>query len=121
MPKSDTSTSSRNVFPFKVQINFDIPIFEGQIDVDVVYKWLNLIEGYCFVHNFFSREKITFALLSFVPHVKHWWDTLCEKMEIEGSKLFAFAPTWGSFRDFIKEHYYTIWTTLQQERDQTIP
>jgi hypothetical protein len=29
-----------------VNINFDIPIFEGQIDVDVVDKWLNLIEGY---------------------------------------------------------------------------
>ena len=30
--------------PFKV--NFDIPIFEGQIDADDVDKWLNLLEGY---------------------------------------------------------------------------
>jgi hypothetical protein len=36
LPTSDPSSSSRGVSPFKVQINIDIPIFEGHIDVDVV-------------------------------------------------------------------------------------
>jgi hypothetical protein len=31
--------------PFKVHVNFDIPLFEGLIYVDVVDKWLNLLEG----------------------------------------------------------------------------
>jgi hypothetical protein len=53
---SDTSTSSGGTTPFKVQINFDIPIFEGQIDVDVVDKWLNLLEGY-FLSTTFPIEK----------------------------------------------------------------
>ena len=47
-------------YPFKVQVNFDILVFEGQIDVDSLEKWLNLLEGYFFVHNFFDRENITF-------------------------------------------------------------
>jgi hypothetical protein len=38
--------------PFKVQVNFDIPIFDGQIDSDVVDRWLNLLEGYFSVHEF---------------------------------------------------------------------
>jgi hypothetical protein len=45
LPTGDTSSSNRGTAPFKVQINFDIPIFEGQIEIDVVDKWLNLIEG----------------------------------------------------------------------------
>jgi hypothetical protein len=49
--------------PFKVQVNFDIPVFEVQIDADALDKWLNLLEGYFSVHNFFDRENITFALL----------------------------------------------------------
>jgi hypothetical protein len=57
--------------PFKVQVNFDIPIFEGQIDVDALEKWLNLLEGYFSVHNFFDGKKITFSLLKALPHVKH--------------------------------------------------
>jgi hypothetical protein len=39
--------------PFKVQVNFDIPIFEGQIDVDALDKWLNLLEGYFSCSQFF--------------------------------------------------------------------
>ena len=52
LPTGDTSSSSGGTAPFKVHLNFDIPIFEGQIDVDVVDKWLNMIEGYLFFHNF---------------------------------------------------------------------
>jgi hypothetical protein len=69
-PIGDTSSSSGYETPFKVQVNFYIPLFEGLIDVDVVDKWLNLLEGYFSVHNFFDREKITFALLKVVHHVK---------------------------------------------------
>jgi hypothetical protein len=78
LPISDASSSNGGVTPFKVQINFDIPIFEGHIDVHVVERWLNLLEGYFSVHNFSNREKITFALLKAIPHVKDWWGTFCE-------------------------------------------
>jgi hypothetical protein len=49
---------------------------------------------------------------------------------VEESAIFVVAPTWDSFQDAIKEKYYhvgsyedqyTIWTTLCQERDQTVP
>jgi hypothetical protein len=57
--------------PFKVHVNFDILVFEGQIDVEALEKWLTLLEGYFSVHNFSDKEKITFALLKALPHVKH--------------------------------------------------
>jgi hypothetical protein len=57
--------------PFKVQVHFDIPVFEGQIDADALKKWLNFIEGYFSIHTFFDRENITFTLLKAPPHVKH--------------------------------------------------
>ena len=58
--------------PFKVQVNIDIPVFEGQIDVDALDKWFNLLEGHFFAHNFSNIEKIIFVLLNVVPHVKDW-------------------------------------------------
>ena len=71
---SASSTSSRfgDATPFKVQVNFDIPLFEGNIDADALDNWLNVLEGYISVHNFFDREKITFALLKALPHVQNW-------------------------------------------------
>jgi hypothetical protein len=129
LPTGDASSSSGGTAPFKVQINFDIPIFEGQIDADVVDKWLNLLEGYFSIHNFSNREKITFALLKVIPHVKDWWETFCEKKETKEPSLFTVTTTWESSKDVIKEQYYPIgsyddlytkWTTLRQERDQAV-
>jgi hypothetical protein len=70
LPTGEASSSSDHATPFKVQVNFDIPLFEGLIDVDVVDKWLNLLKGYFSIQNFSDREKITFALLKVIPHVK---------------------------------------------------
>ena len=103
LPTKDTSSSSGHASPFKVQVNFDIPLCEGLIDVDVVDKWLNLLEGYFSINNFFDREKITFALLKVIPHVKDWWDTYSEHRAIDEYAIFVVTPTWDSFRDDIKE------------------
>jgi hypothetical protein len=69
-PTGEAYSSSGHATPFKVQVNFDIPLFERLVDVNIVDKWLNLLEGYFLVHNFSDREKITFALLKVIPHVK---------------------------------------------------
>jgi hypothetical protein len=91
---------------------------------------LNLLEGYFFVHNFSNREKITFALLKVVPHVKYWWENFCEHKETNEPSLFTVMVTSESFRDDIKEQYYPVgsyddlhikWTILRQERDQAVP
>ena len=94
---SASSSHSRGATPFKVQVNFDIPIFEGQIDADAVDRWLNLLEGYISVHDFSDWEKIIFALLKATPHVKDWWETYCEKKDKGGPSLFSAVPTWNSF------------------------
>jgi hypothetical protein len=61
LPIASGAYSSRNHFggtsPFKVQINFDIPVFEGQIDVEALEKWLTLLEGYFSVHNFSTKKR----------------------------------------------------------------
>ena len=93
VPTGDVSSSNGGAAPLKVQINFNIPIFEGQIDTDDVDKWLNLLEGYFSIHHFSNKEKIIFALLKVVPHVKDWWETFCGKKEIEEPSLFIVTTT----------------------------
>jgi hypothetical protein len=90
---SDTYSSSGGTAPFKVQINFDIPIFKGQIDTDSVDMWLNLLEGYFSVHKFSNREKNIFALLKVIPLVKDWLENFCEKKETNEPSLFAIMAT----------------------------
>ena len=132
MPTGDIYSSgihSGGATPFKVQVNFDIPIFEGQIDADVIDRLFNLLEGYFSIHDFSDREKIIFSLLKATPHVKDWWETYCEKKEEKKSSLFSAVPTWNYFRDAIMEQYYPMRsyedryiqsTTLWQQRDQDV-
>ena len=109
-----------NTSPFKVHVNFHIFIFEGEIDTDASEKWLNLLEGYFSVHNFFNKENITFRLLKALPHVKHWWKTYWEQSSTE-SGIYGVEPTGDFFVDAVKEQYYHVdnyedqymrWTTL---------
>ena len=67
---SASNSHSGGTTPFKVQVNFDISIFEGKIDADAVDRWLNLLEGYFSGHDFSNRENITCTLLKAAPHVK---------------------------------------------------
>jgi hypothetical protein len=83
----------------KVHVNFDIPLFDVLIDVDVVDKWLNLLKGYFSVHNFFDREKITIALLKVILHVKDWCNTYLDKRDTKEYEIFVVSPTWDSFWD----------------------
>jgi hypothetical protein len=71
---SSTSNNFASAMPFKVQVNFDIPLFQCQIDVDSLEKWLNLLEGYYSVQKFADNENITFMLLKSLPHFRSWWE-----------------------------------------------
>ena len=105
---SSTSSWFRDATPFKVQVNFDIPLFKIKIDPDALDNWLNVLEGYFSVHNFSDREKITFALLKTVPHVQNWWGTYWEQKSSDESRMFQKNPTWTCFIDVIKEQYYPM-------------
>jgi hypothetical protein len=89
-----------------------------------------MLKGYFSFHNFSDRKNITFALLKADPHVKDWWESYSKQRAIQENEIFVVAPTWDSFWDAIKEQYYLVgsyedqytrWTTVHQERDQTVP
>ena len=90
-----------------------------------------MLEVYFSVQNFSNAEKIVFALLKAVPHVRDWWDTYCEQNPIDEKDILGGGePTWASFVEALKEQYYpvgnyddqyTSWTILRQERDQMVP
>ena len=79
----------KGMTPFKVQVNFDIPLFKGYIDIDALEKYLILLEVYYLVQFFFNIEKITFPLLKSLPHARDWWETYCEKHSIEEFATFG--------------------------------
>jgi hypothetical protein len=127
--ESSTSNQLEGVTPFKVQVNFDIPLFEVQIDVYDLEKWLNLLEGYYSVQNFYDNEKITFMLIKSLPQVKSWWEGYWERYTIDEYTPFGRESTWEDYVYSIKEEFYPIrnyddqymrWITLRKKKGQTL-
>jgi hypothetical protein len=124
---SSTRIHFTSATPFKVQVNFDIPLFEGQIDANALEKWLNELEGYYSIQKNSDSENITFALLKSLPRVRSWWEGYWERYIMDESTLFGREPTWAAFVDALKEDFYHVgnyddqymrWATLCQKRDQ---
>jgi hypothetical protein len=69
-----TRNHFRGVTPFKVQVNFYILLFEGQIDASALEKWFNMLEGYSSIQKKFDSENIAFAFLKSLPRVRVWWE-----------------------------------------------
>ena len=108
---SESETLFRGNTPFKVQVNFDIPNFEGKVDSKAVDNWLSKLDRYFSVNNFSDAEKITFSLLKAKTHVKLAWETKVANKEQESVAEDGFIlsldkkPTWGDFVEYIKEDY----------------
>jgi hypothetical protein len=96
-------------------------VFEGKIDANSLEKWLNLLKGYYSIQKFSDNEKITFALLKSLPHVKYCWEGYCERHNDDESMVFGTRPTWETFVDSLKNELHLVginnnqylrWTTL---------
>jgi hypothetical protein len=68
--ESSTDNHLEGAMPFKVQVNFDIPLFEGQIDADALENWLNLLEGYYSVQKFSTVKRLPSCSLNPFPMSK---------------------------------------------------
>ena len=83
MPTTTNTSKSSDHFggmsPFKVQVNFDIPISEGQIDVDALEKWVNLLEGYFSVYSFYEEKISLFPSLRLSPLSMIGWKLIVSK------------------------------------------
>ena len=102
--------------PFKVQVNFDIPNFQGKIDVDVVDDWLSKLERYFCVNNISDIEKITFTLLKVENHVKLAWEahsTTKENQEAQDEcKFFVMIDGKPTCKEFLEHVKYLLLQSL---------
>jgi hypothetical protein len=107
------------------------------MDADALNKWLNLLDGYFLSIIFLIEKRLPVCSLRLSPMsriggrltVSKWKLRNLQQRAIEECTIFVVTPTLDSFRDALKEQYYPIgryddwymrWTTLRQERDQTM-
>ncbi|KAH9320861.1 hypothetical protein KI387_015500 [Taxus chinensis] len=78
--------------PFKVETKVEIKSFEGQVDAELLDKWLKQLEVYFSVHNVTEAQRITFARLKIEGHALVWWEThltTCENKKASYCEILA--------------------------------
>jgi hypothetical protein len=99
---SSTSNHFASVTPFKVQVNFDIPLFEGQIDVDAIEKWLNMLEGYYYVQKFSTVKRSPSRSLNPFP-ISELGGKVTGRGTPQMNLHYLGENTWVAFVDALKE------------------
>ena len=112
LPIASSASSSSDHFggtsPFKVQVNFDILVFEGQIDVDALEKWLNLLEGFFSVQKFSDRKISPSHSPRLSPMSSIGMKLTGRKVPQRNLEYMGPIPLGIFFMDAVKEQYYPV-------------
>ena len=67
------SFSSSSNLPFKVEAKLEIPMYDGQVNVEVLNRWLKQMEVYFVLYQVQEVQHIYFSILKMTGHVLLWY------------------------------------------------
>jgi len=79
---NDNNISSTSSVPFKVEVNLEIPIFNGQTNDEALYSWLKQLEVYFGLYKIQETQQISFSHLNMTIHALLWWKIYLDAMRI---------------------------------------
>ena len=87
-------------------MNFDFPIYDGELNVENLDNWIRQIDVYCKVQNVDSeRKKIQLASLRLGGTALVWWEG---KTQADLQKHGKIISTWNEFVFAIKKQFYPL-------------
>lgn len=114
MPTNDASLANNHfggLVPFKLQVNLNKPIFEGQIDVDVVDKWLNLFEGYFWSIVSSIRRRLLFHCLRLLPLSRA--SGKCTVRKALRNLFYLQSNPLGTLSEMFSKNNITLWGAMR--------
>ena len=109
---SASNNHSGGTIPFKVQVNFDIPIFEGQIDADSIDRWLNILEGYFSVHDFPTGRRL-FLHSSKLPPMSRTGGKPTVRKRMRQNPLYSLSYPLGILSEMPSRNNTILWGAMR--------
>ena len=111
----------------KLDVKFDLPIYDGELNAEKMDNWIRQIDVYCRVQNIDSgKSKIQLASLHLGGTSLVWWEGRTQADMKRHGKTISF---WSEFVSAIKKQFYTLaymqqammsWKTLRQLKGQSV-
>ena len=90
----------------KLDVKFDLPIYDGELNAEKLDNWIRQIDVYCRVQSIDSnKSKIQLASLRLGGTALVWWEGRTQAdMKKHGKILFV----WSEFVFVIKKQFYPL-------------
>jgi hypothetical protein len=125
-PKGHGKTPSQ-IPSLKLDIKFELPIYNGEVNAEKLDNWIRQIEVYCRIQKIQDDEtKIQLASLRLDSAALIWWESKTqEEMKKHGKILLS----WNDFIIAIKKQFYPLaykqkatmeWQNFRQAKGQNV-
>jgi hypothetical protein len=125
-PKGHGKTNSQ-IPSLKLDIKFELPIYNGEVNVEKLDNWIRQIEVYCRIQKIQDDEtKIQLSSLRLDSATLIWWESKTqEDMKKHGKILIS----WNDFIIAIKKQFYPLaykqkatmeWKNFRQAKGQNV-
>lgn len=112
--------------PFKLQANFQIPSYVGELDPEKLDGWLKTLEVYFSTKAYTELHKVSFARLKLGGHALTWWEAHTSGLSTNNEPPVS---SWIQFSTALRNQFYPIghrerlkerWQFLRQTTGQTV-
>jgi hypothetical protein len=104
-PKGHGKTPSQ-IPSLKLDIKFELPIYNGEVNAEKLDNWIRQIEVYCRIQKIQNDEtKIQLASLRLDSETLIWWESKTQEEMKKHGKIFL---SWNDFIIAIKKQFYPL-------------
>jgi hypothetical protein len=96
---NDNNISSSSSVPFKVEEKLEIPMFNGQTNVEALDSWLKQLEVYFGLYQIQETQQISFTHLKMTRHALLWWESYVDALRIGKNPM---VTKWEEFKALLK-------------------
>jgi hypothetical protein len=124
---SHSHNANSNMPYFKLDVKFELPIYNGDLDVEKLDNWIKQLEVYCRVQGINDDpSRIQLATLRMSRMALTWWES---KIQQDLRKHGKIISVWNEFIEVLRKQFYPLghmqqltmsWQTFRQAKGQSI-
>jgi hypothetical protein len=118
----------KNEMPLlKLDVKFELPIYDGEVNAEKLDNWIRQMEVYCSVQQIKDEAtQIKLASLRLAGTTLIWWQSKLQNGTQQVGKVF---PSWKSFISALRKQFYPLgykekalieWQSLKLRKGQTV-
>jgi len=104
--ESETKKKPKKTSLLKLDVKFELPIYDGEMNPEKIDNWIKQLEVYCRIQNISDdKTKIQLATLRMGGTTLIWWES---KTQIDVKQKGNVISSWSKFLKALRKQFYPL-------------